>query len=179
MIITPGREALPKFGGNVAASLESWFEAQPIADEDVTSARPDQDDLRSETAFPLIEFYLSAMYGAPANLLDYAPADALVIVEDWIELADVTADLEAQALSQRAEKLASGQLPPDAPLPYITWDDMHKSIARTRDAASGRLGNSRRRRRRDGSYRARSVIYSSRSGATAANCVPSWKAPTP
>ncbi len=77
LIITPGREALPKFGGNVAASLESWFEAQPISDEDVTSARPDQDDLRSETAFPLIEFYLSAMYGAPANLLDYAPADAL------------------------------------------------------------------------------------------------------
>lgn len=128
VIITPAREAIPKYGGAVADRLAGWFATLPNPDDDVTSAQPDEADLRSETAFPLLDFYLPYLYSAPASLLDYAPDDALIVVEDWDALTDTVADLESQALSQRADKSAV-QLPADMPLPYITWDDLQESIS--------------------------------------------------
>jgi transcription-repair coupling factor (superfamily II helicase) len=67
--IIPAREALPKLAAAVADKLQAWFETQP--DDDVASARPDETELRSEAAFPTLEFYLPLFYGTPAGLLDY------------------------------------------------------------------------------------------------------------
>jgi transcription-repair coupling factor (superfamily II helicase) len=129
VLINPAREALPRLAGDVARHLHNWFEQQPPADEDVTSAQPDEADLTSESAFPLLEFYLPYLYSSPASLLDYLPDDTLIVVEDWNALSDCLAELEAQAVEQRAEKRDSNQLPVDYPLPYLTWDELHEAIS--------------------------------------------------
>ncbi len=128
LVITPAREALPRLAGNVARDLAGWFEQQPPAEEDVTSALPDQADLGGETAFPLVEFYMPYFYSQPATLLDYLPDDTLVIIEDWNALSEAISDLEAQSISQRDEKLQANLLPPDYPLPYATWDELHEGL---------------------------------------------------
>ncbi|MCC7450268.1 MAG: transcription-repair coupling factor [Anaerolineae bacterium] len=129
VLINPAREALPRLAGEVARHLHNWFEQQPATDEDVTSAQPDQADLASESAFPQLEFYLPYFYSQPASLLDYLPENTQIVVEDWGALNDVMADFETQAVSQRAEKLEANQIPPDYPLPYWTWDELHEALS--------------------------------------------------
>ncbi|MCS6872621.1 MAG: transcription-repair coupling factor [Anaerolineae bacterium] len=127
--ITPAREVLPKFAAPVALRLADWFAAQPEPlDRRADSPRADQGSLASETAFPYLEFYLPYCYREPSSLLDYLPEDALLIVEDWRTLEETVAALEAQAVDLRAEKERLGQLPPDYPLPYLTWEALRDSI---------------------------------------------------
>ncbi len=129
VLVNPAREALPRLSGEVARRLRDWFEQQPATDEDVTSAQPDESDLASESAFPQIEFYLPYFYSQPASLLDYLPENTRIIVEDWSTLSDVMADFETQAVNQRSEKLEANQIPPDYPLPYWTWDELHEALS--------------------------------------------------
>ena len=127
--ITPAREALPRLAPPVAAQLAGWFSAQPDPEADAASARDDAKALASGVAFPLLEYYLPYLYTHPGGLIDYLPDDALVVVEDWDELHDVTGDLEEQALSLRADKIEAGELPPDYPVPYHTWDEIQDALS--------------------------------------------------
>src|SRR5260221_8632772 len=126
--ISPVRESLPKFSEAVASQLQGWFAEQPSVEEDVTSAAPDEQLLASASAFPVLEFYLPYFYSSTASLLDYLPENTLVIVEDWDALSDSIAELEAQAIETRREKVEANQLPPDYPLPYFTWDDIQETL---------------------------------------------------
>ncbi|HEX3049602.1 MAG TPA: transcription-repair coupling factor [Aggregatilineaceae bacterium] len=126
--ITPAREALPRFAPDAAQHLAAWFSEQPAPEEDVVSTLPDEEALAVGTAFPHLEFYLPYLYTYPASLLDYAPDDALIIVEDWGALQDSIADLEEQAVSIRQDRIASKQIPPDFPLPYLTWDELQDEL---------------------------------------------------
>ncbi|MBI5666700.1 MAG: transcription-repair coupling factor [Chloroflexi bacterium] len=126
--IVPAREALPEFGPPVAAHLASWFDSLPPNDSDVTSPRADAEPLANGAAFPYLEHYLPYMFPNPVSLLDYAPDNALVVTEDWEELSDTVATIEEQALRTRQERLEAGQLPPDYPLPYITWDALAEEL---------------------------------------------------
>jgi transcription-repair coupling factor (superfamily II helicase) len=129
VVITPAREALPRFAPDVASQLKEWFNTQPNPEEDVTSTQPDQEPLSNAVAFPLLEHYLPYFYSFPANLLNYAPENALIVVDDWEALQDSVAELEEQALSLRHDKIASGRLPPDMPLPYLTWSELQDEIS--------------------------------------------------
>ncbi len=122
VVITPAREALPEQVEPLLDHLRPWFEALPPIESDVTSPRQDQDALAQGGVFPHIEHYLPYLYPNPVSLLDYAPDNALIVVEDWSELRDTIASIEEGALKTRADKLESGLLPPDYPLPYVTWD---------------------------------------------------------
>src|SRR5258708_23746734 len=128
LAIYPAHEALPRLSPDVAEHLHDWFAQQPLPDEDVTSARPDEEALRSGSAFPLIEFYLPYFYSNTASLLDYLPENTLVIVEDWGALSTSTAQLEAQDLNEHEEKRQSNEVPPHYPLPYFTWDELHETL---------------------------------------------------
>lgn len=129
LVITPAREALPRYAPAVAERLHEWFASQPAPDEDVVSTLPDEEALASGMAFPQLEYYLSNLYSHPANLLSYAPDDALIIVDDWGALRDSMADLEEQALAIRRDRAASNLLPPDSPLPYLTWDELQDELS--------------------------------------------------
>ena len=127
--ITPAREALPRFGPAVAERYRDWFAAQPDPNEDVTSTQPDAAPLENGVAFPYVEFYLPTFYSHPASLLNYAPEDALIVIEDWGALEDTIAELEEQAVANREEKVAAGALPPDFPLPYMTWAELQDELS--------------------------------------------------
>ncbi len=127
--IPPAREALPRFGPGAAERLAGWFAQQPDPAEDVTSALPDQEPLANGAPFPHLEFYLPYFHSQPATLLDYLPEDALIMIDDWGALHDSMADLEEQAIALHRDKLAAGHLPPDYPLPYLTWDELQDELS--------------------------------------------------
>ncbi|MBI5931475.1 MAG: transcription-repair coupling factor [Chloroflexi bacterium] len=123
-VTTPAREALPGQLPVAAARLAQWFEGLPPQDEDLASPAPDWHQLENATGFPMAESYLPYLYDSPASLLDYLPDDTLIIVEDWANLRDTIGELEDQALGLRDEKEGMNALPPNAPLPYHTWDEI-------------------------------------------------------
>jgi transcription-repair coupling factor (superfamily II helicase) len=128
VVITPAREVLAGQTPPLAEHLRSWFDTLPPADQDATSPRSDQEALRSGAPFPYLEYYLPYLYPRPVSLLDYAPDNALIVIEDWSELRDTVAGIEEAAVRNRAEKLAANLLPPDYPLPYITWDALVEEL---------------------------------------------------
>ncbi len=127
-VISPAREILPKHTPQLAAKLEDWFAELPDTDEDPTSPQADMHNIRAGTVFPTAEYYLPYLYPNAANLLDYLPEDTLIVVEDWHAVEDSFADLEEQALEQRAYYEETGHLPMEDVLPYHTWDDLREAI---------------------------------------------------
>lgn len=105
--ITPAREALPKFRK----------EKQGERDESDSEAQLDSH----------LEFDLPMMF-PPASLLEYLPDHALVLVDDWRELADSVAEFEEQAVVLRGEQIEAGVIAPDFPLPYHPWADLQDQL---------------------------------------------------
>lgn len=126
--IPPAREALPEAGPPLAAHLAGWFAGLPTETADAASPLADAEPLTNGAAFPYLEHYLPYFYPNPVSLLDYAPDNALIVVDDWAELRDIVAALEEHALAARAEKQAAGLLAPDHPLPYLTWDALAEEL---------------------------------------------------
>jgi transcription-repair coupling factor (superfamily II helicase) len=132
-VITPAREALPALTPPLAARLAGWFAQLPSADSDMTGPQADAEALASGTAFPFIEHYLPYLYEERVSLLDYAPADALIVVEDMGELRDTVRGLEDAALSARS----TGLLAPDHPQPYLDWETLETALAERRVVTMG------------------------------------------
>jgi transcription-repair coupling factor (superfamily II helicase) len=61
-------------------------------------------------------------------LLDYLPEDALVLVDDWRELANTVAEFEEQAAQLRGEQIEAGVIPEDFPLPYLPWAELQEQL---------------------------------------------------
>jgi transcription-repair coupling factor (superfamily II helicase) len=111
--IGPAREALPRY-------WQPAWSVEPASEEGPGGA-PDQ-------APRNLEFYLARMY-TPASLLEYLPEQALVLVDDWRELADTVEELEEQAIALRAEQAAAGLVKDDFPMPYHPWAELQDELA--------------------------------------------------
>jgi len=142
--LTPAREALPHLTPPLAESLAGWFmsqreDAHEIDLDDPALPLSDQPSLLGGVAFLMLEYYLPYLYAEPACLLDYLPSDAPLLVEDLDELRDAVEELEAQGLKTRDSAGTPG-LPPDYPLPYVTWDHVDERLAgRTNNLELGGL----------------------------------------
>jgi transcription-repair coupling factor (superfamily II helicase) len=126
--ITPAREALPLHTPEIVEQLETWFKHLPPESEAVR----DRDSLKNGVPFPFLEHYLPYLYPQPVHLLDYAPQDALIVIEDFDDLRDHMNELEATALKSRDEQIAAGRIPPDAPQPYIEWQTLEVALKERR-----------------------------------------------
>lgn len=126
--ISPAREVLPANMQTMATQLTAWFETLPSPEEDPLSPLADFEPLSLASLFPHAEFYLPYLYPQAASLLDYLPENALVVVDDWGALNDTVNELEEQSLNLREERLEGGQIPPDFPLAYHTWDDLQEAL---------------------------------------------------
>lgn len=126
LTIPPARESLPEHTPPLATHLQSWFESLP--DNDPTNAKADFQHLSNGVSFPYSEHYIPYLYHNPVSLLDYAPEDSLIVVEDWEDLRQTCAQIEEDALKNRAEKLAAQQIHEDHPLPYLTWDALVEEL---------------------------------------------------
>lgn len=126
--VGPAREALPLQGPRISALVAAQLENGRPEDE-----RAELENhlrgLEGAAPFPGLEFYLPYFHSEMATLLDYLPADALVVLEDEQELADTWAGLEQEALGLREVAEKSGVLPADYPLPYVTWDEWLEQLA--------------------------------------------------
>ena len=60
----------------------------------MTTPIKDAEPMANGVAFPNLEHYIPYIYPQPVSLLDYAPPDALIVVEDWAELRDTIAGVE-------------------------------------------------------------------------------------
>jgi transcription-repair coupling factor (superfamily II helicase) len=128
IVIPPAREALPEHTPPVAAHLKTWFDGLPKTDEPMTSALADADSLANGVPFAYSEHYLPYLYPHPVSLLDYAPANALIVIEDYEDLRDTILDIAANAARTREEQLATQQIAPDHPTPYLDWDALDQAL---------------------------------------------------
>ena len=118
IIVPPTREALPGVAQEFALSLPEEFDPQP-EEGNLPSWRDDVPNLRAGNAFPNLEYYLPLIYPQSASLLDYLPSEALVVVDDWRELATAVAELH-----EHADQIANEQtsLPPNFQSPLFAWN---------------------------------------------------------
>ncbi len=128
LVITPAREASPADAPSIAPLLAEWFAGLPAHTENVVSPKADAAALEAGIAFPYLEHYLPWMVRHPISLLDYAPHDALIVIEDGAELRETVLGIEEAAARAREEKIAAGLLHPDHPAPYLGWDALRAAL---------------------------------------------------
>ncbi|HBY95659.1 MAG TPA: transcription-repair coupling factor [Chloroflexi bacterium] len=87
--------------------------------------------LQNGQHFPGIEFYLPYLYDydQTGSLLDYLPADGLLVIDDWNTLELNVADIETEALNLRDEMVNRGDLPPAFATAMQTWDDLRDAFS--------------------------------------------------
>ncbi len=126
--IHPAREPLPLYGPQVLESLAGWFDGGglPEAAGEIAIHR---EGLASAAPFPGIEFYLPFFYQEPAIILDYLPRHGLLALDDPEELADAWGGFEREAVQSRQEMEREGALPPNVPIPYLTWTEWQERTA--------------------------------------------------
>jgi len=74
------------------------------------------------------EFHIPLLHSEPASLLDYLPANALVIIDNEIAFQDTINEIEEQSLSMRNEYIQDGTIPENYPVPFLTWDEIQDSL---------------------------------------------------
>ena len=126
--VTPAREALPRHGPRVAERVAAQLTGHHLADERA-ELEAHREGLAAAMPFPGIEFYLPYLYTHPATLLDYLSPETMVVVDDPQELAAAWASLEEEAVDLRDAAEGAEILPPEYPLPYITWDEWSEQLA--------------------------------------------------
>ena len=62
------------------------------------------------------------------SILSYLPQDALIVLDEPINIRRAVEDLDAKAEELRAEKLKEGELPHNLPRPYFTWQELEPRI---------------------------------------------------
>ncbi len=87
--------------------------------------------------FAGLEYYLPYLYPRAATLLDYLPANALVLLEDLPALEAAAAALEDQAAALRADMVREGDLPQDFAVPYLPWRELSARLARAHTVGLG------------------------------------------
>ncbi|MGC8947431.1 MAG: transcription-repair coupling factor [Anaerolineae bacterium] len=125
--VIPAREALPRHGPRVVPAVaQAESPRYPEIAEELAVHR---ESLAAGVPFPGLEFYLPYFYTHPATPLDYLSADGLLVVDEPAECRDAWAELEEEAVDLRRTAEAEGLIPPDYPIPYLTWDDWQERLA--------------------------------------------------
>ncbi len=125
--LCPASEALSRYGQAALRCLLDMVGGQ----DGLTSPRPqrDRECLEVGEYFKGMEFYLPCLYPQVATLLDYLPADTLVLVDNLPEVDSAAKALEAQAVDLRAELTVERHIAPDFPAPYRPWSELCDSLA--------------------------------------------------
>ncbi len=74
------------------------------------------------------EFHIPVLHQQSASLLDYLPSNSLVVTDDQGLVESMIAEVEEQAVRFRRESIQEGLLPPEFPVPYLTWSEIKDSF---------------------------------------------------
>ena len=122
ILVTPAREYISRESENdVRKTEEGTTPESPISN------------------IELSEFHIPLLHPQPASLLDYLPQNAIVLIDDLSIVESMAAEIEEQAVKFRQESITEETLPPDFPLPYTPWSELHDSL---QEHASLELGYS-------------------------------------
>lgn len=130
--ILPAREVLPYLTPQASARIVRDLASITAQEGTRVNLAQDGDALLQGQAFAHLEHYLPYLYDTPATLLDHAPANTLILVEDSAELEASVEELEATAQTNRANNIATAQLAPDHPAPYVGWQTLAQTLGRAR-----------------------------------------------
>jgi len=123
----PASEALPLYS---ESALRCLVRQDRYANE-LISSRVQRDLERLEAAeyFRGLEFYLPCLYPDASTLLDYLPANTLLILDDRPAIEVSAQNLESQSFDLKAELLESSQITADFPSPYESWLALQEPLA--------------------------------------------------
>ena len=62
------------------------------------------------------------------SLLNYLPQDALIILDEPMNIELAIEDLDTKASELRVEKIERGELPHNFPRPYFTWKELEAKM---------------------------------------------------
>ncbi len=127
--IVPAREALPRLSPPVGAQLQKWLKTITNDSADFSSLSADIEALRQGSAFPCLEHYLPYLYGRATSLLDYAPANCLILLEEPHFLAETAAEIAEKAALNRADASAAFQIAAEHPSPQQDWAELEGRLA--------------------------------------------------
>ena len=138
--LAPATEALPRLAPT-AAERSAGLDIIPCHPPARMEYRQDQVYLEQGTYFRGIEFYLPFFYSHPATLLDYLPADGLLLVDDWEALMASVVDIDHQAETLQTDLFKAGELPANFLKPYFGWEELSETLeARNPLVLGGRPG---------------------------------------
>ncbi len=123
--IAPAREALPKLAPPIGNQFREWAKSMAKGAADFSGMASDIESLAMGTAFAHIEHYLPYIYSSPASLLDYAPDNSLILIEDPHALEETIGELAAQAEASRSDARPLHQI---AGSPYVHWERLQRQI---------------------------------------------------
>jgi len=132
----PAAEALPEWGPAALQRLQAL-------DLSACNARTRQqmgeqiEKIGQGNYFEGLAYYMPYLYPRPATLLDYMPANALVLLDDLPALESAAVTLENQATRLRAEMVRDGDLPQDFTAPYLPWPDLLARLGRVHTIGLG------------------------------------------
>ena len=112
----------------IGTRLQKWVSAITDDAADFTNISADIESLTQGSAFPCLEHYLPYVYDRPASLLDYAPGNALILIEDPHFLEKTAQEIADTAARNRADALSSAQIAAEHPVPYLPWDKLKAAL---------------------------------------------------
>ena len=127
--IVPAREALPQLTPPIAAQFSEWANSITNDAADFSHISADIESLQQGSGFPCLEHYLSYLYGEPASLLDYAPENCLIVLEDADALEATIGDIRDKAEENRKDALSSSRIAMNHPAPMLAWDAFSGQLA--------------------------------------------------
>ncbi len=128
--IVPAREALPHLTPALGARLDKWLRAHSNDSAHSTSLSADIESLQQGSAFAHLEHYLPYLYDERASLLDYAPDNSLILLEEPNFLESTAKEIAETADENRADALSTSQISPEHPTPYLAWHVLECSLDR-------------------------------------------------
>ena len=126
--LPPATEGLPEWGKAAAGALRA-LDLETCTQAIRTRISEEIDELVAGHHFRGIEYYLPYLYPRPATLLDFMPANALLLIDDPVTLETAALGLGNQAEGQRAEMVADGLLPANFAVPYLNWGELRDRLA--------------------------------------------------
>ena len=112
LLVTPAREGLPRY------FQRGW---SPMLPQFV------QEGLPSTEA--LLELFLPLMNPNPNSVLDFLPEQALILIDDGVQIEHAIEEVEEQAVGMRRESDQAARLNQEFPLPYLTWPEIQENLS--------------------------------------------------
>ncbi|GAP63830.1 transcription-repair coupling factor [Ardenticatena maritima] len=128
VVVPPASEAiLHRLPDDVAQRLTA-LNLEPLHEVAQAEWREAIGRLLAGQRFSGVEFFIPYLYAAPGFFLDYLAPQALIMLDDWDEVALASSDLERDALRLRDEQMLRKELPPNAAPAIFTWDDLRERL---------------------------------------------------